>query len=163
MTTYLITIRKNGAQAIHKPESAEEAACEIAHQLLRFRGNSEALMAIKSDSPLATFSLLKDDILCSLEVTQQSIKAWHSDIANIQSALNGFQEARDQAESILERALVDLDSAYNNSRDFNDYTPSDEISVYGALDEMGANDLNYSFNRAVRELYKFKVFDRQAA
>ena len=62
MTTYLITHRSEDSQLIHREGSAEEAACEIANQLLMFYGPAEKLMAIKSDSPLATFSLIKDDV-----------------------------------------------------------------------------------------------------
>jgi len=70
MTTYLITHRSEDSQLIHREGSAEEAACEIANQLLMFYGSAEKLMAIKSDSPLATFSLIKDDVLCSIDVTK---------------------------------------------------------------------------------------------
>jgi len=50
MTTYLITHRSEDSQLIHREGSAEEAACEIANQLLMFYGSAEKLMAIKSDS-----------------------------------------------------------------------------------------------------------------
>ena len=58
-------------------------------------------------------------------------------------------------ENLLDRALADLDEAYESSSGFNDYTPSNDISVYGALEQMGANDLEYNFQQALREMYKF--------
>lgn len=160
MTTCLITVRSDDSQAIHKAGSVEEAACEIAHQLLEFRGNPQRLMAIKSDSPLATFSLIKDDVLCSIEVTKKSIDTWRNDVAAIKNAINDFQSAKDQAESILTRALDDLDSTFDNSAAFNGFVPSDDISVYGVLDELGISDLDGTFNRALGEMYKFKSYLR---
>jgi hypothetical protein len=59
--------------------------------------------------------------------------------------------------------LGDLDEAYKNSTGFKGYTPSDDISVYGALEQMGSNDLEYTFQRALHEMYKFQVFRRQRA
>ena len=56
---------------------------------------------------------------------------------------------------MLDRALADLDEAYESSSGFNDYNPSNDISVYGALDQLGANDLEYNFQQALREMYKF--------
>ena len=64
---------------------------------------------------------------------------------------------------MLDRALADLDEAYENSIGFQGYVPSDDISVYGALEEMGANDLEYTFERALHEMYKFQVLSRQTA
>ena len=43
------------------------------------------------------------------------------------------------------------------------YTPSDDISVYGALEQMGSNDLDYTFQRALHEMYKFQVIRRHTA
>ena len=90
MTTYLITHRSEDSQLIHREGSAEEAACEIANQLLMFYGSAEKLMAIKSDSPLATFSLIKDDVLCSIDVTKKSIETWRNDVSSIRTAINQF-------------------------------------------------------------------------
>lgn len=162
MTTYLITIRRDDSHAVHKAGSVEEAACEIAHRLLEFRGNSQRLMAIKSASPLATFSMIKDDVLCSIEVTKKSIGSWRNDVATIETAINDFHAAKDKAESILTRALDDLDSTFDNSAAFNGYVPSDDISVYGVLDELGISDLEGTFNRVLGEMYKFKTFPRIA-
>ena len=84
-------------------------------------------------------------------------------MTNIQDAINSFQSARDRAENILDRALADLDEAYENSTGFKGYTPSDDISVYGALEQMGSNDLEYTFQRALHEMYKFQVLRRETA
>ena len=65
--------------------------------------------------------------------------------------------------NILDRALADLDEAYENSTGFKGYTPSDDISVYGALEQMGSNDLEYTFQRALHEMYKFQVLRRETA
>ena len=86
-----------------------------------------------------------------------------STVIGIQDAINSFQSARDRAENILDRALADLDEAYENSTGFKGYTPSDDISVYGALEQMGSNDLEYTFQRALHEMYKFQVLRRQTA
>ena len=59
--------------------------------------------------------------------------------------------------------MADLDEAYENSTGFQGYTPSDDISVYGALEEMGANDLDYTFQRVLQEMYKFQVLRRETA
>ena len=160
MTTYLITVRRDDSQAIHKAGSVEEVACEIAQQLLCFPGLSEKLMAIKSDSPLATFSLIKDDVLCSIEVTKKSIDTWRNDVATIKSSINDFHAAKNRAESLLTRALDDLDSTFDNSAAFSGFVPSDDISVYGVLDELGISDLDRTFNRALGEMYKFKSYLR---
>ena len=94
-----------------------------------------------------------------------------ADSAN-QTALNGkarvsAKEKRDRAvaaaTSLREAALSDLDDAYENSTGFRGYVPSDDISVYGALEEMGANDLDYTFQRTLQEMYKFQVLRHQTA
>ena len=84
-------------------------------------------------------------------------------MTNIRDAIDSFQSARDHAENLLDQALGDLDEAYENSTGFQGYTPSDDISVYGALEEMGANDLDYTFQRSLQEMYKFQVLRRQTA
>jgi hypothetical protein len=56
-----------------------------------------------------------------------------------------------------------LDEAYENSTGFKGYIPSDDISVYGALEQMGSNDLEYTFQRALHEMYKFQVIRRHTA
>jgi hypothetical protein len=106
-------------------------------------------------------SLLKDDVMCSVDVTEKSIETWRNDVTNIQDAINSFQSAKDHAENVLDRALADLDDAYENSTGFQGYTPSNDISVYGALSEMGADDLEYAFQRALMEMYKFHVIQRE--
>ena len=162
MTTYLITYRSEDSQLIHREGSAEEAACEIAKQLLMFYGSAEKLMAIKSDSPLATFSLIKDDVLCSIDVTKKSIETWRNDVSSIRTAINQFHSAKNRAESILTQALDDLDNAFDSSEALGEFVPSDDISVYGVLDELGLSDLETTFSRALRDMYKFKTYQRSA-
>ena len=112
---------------------------------------------------VATFAVLKDDALCSIEVTQSTLETWRKDVTNIQDAINSFQSARDHAENVLDQALGDLDEAYENSIGFKGYTPSDDISVYGALEDLGVNDLQYTFRRSLEEMYKFQVIKRHPA
>ena len=120
-------------------------------------------MAIPADSKVATFALVKDDALCSIEVTKKTLDTWRKDVTNIRDAIDSFQSARVHAENLLDQALGDLDEAYENSTGFQGYTPSDDISVYGALEEMGANDLDYTFQRSLQEMFKFQVLRRQTA
>ena len=131
--------------------------------MLHFPGPIDYLMAIPADTKVATFALVKDDALCSLEVTKKTLDTWRKDVTNIQDAINSFQSARDHAENVMDRALADLDEAYENSTGFQGYIPSDDISVYGALEQMGANDLDYTFQRALQEMYKFQVLKRETA
>jgi hypothetical protein len=91
------------------------------------------------------------------------LETWHSDVANIEDAINSFQSARDQAENVLDQALRDLDEAYENSIEFKGYVPSDDISVYGALEELGANDIEFAFRRTLEQMYKFQELNRQLA
>jgi hypothetical protein len=147
----------------HAQGSTEESVCEIAKNLLHYPGPSDYLMAIPADTKVATFALVKDDALCSIEVTKKTLDTWRKDVTNIRDAINSFQSARDHAENLLDQALGDLDEAYENSMGFQGYTPSDDISVYGALEEMGANDLDYTFQRSLQEMYKFQVLRRQTA
>ena len=163
MTSYLITHRRENSQMIHKEGSVEEAVCQIAMQLLMFRGTSDNLMAIKSDSPLATFSLLKDDVLCSIEVTKKSMETWRNDVVSIQYAINDFQSVLNSAESMLNRALDDLDSAFESSDSFGEFIPSNDISVCAFLDELGISDLEMTFRRALGDMYNFKSFSHQDA
>jgi hypothetical protein len=155
--------RKVDSPLTHADGSTEETVCEIAKNLLHYPGPSEYLMAIPADTKIATFAVLKEDALCSIEVTQSTLETWRKDVTNIQDAINSFQSAKDHAETVLDRALADLDEAYENSTGFKGYTPSDEISVYGALEQMGSNDLDYTFQRALHEMYKFQVIRRHTA
>jgi hypothetical protein len=59
------------------------------------------------------------------------------------------------------RTLADLDDAYENSTEFQGYTPSNDISVYGALSDMGADDLEHAFQRALVDMYQFHVIRRE--
>ncbi len=163
MSKYLVMSRKVDSPLTHADGSTEETVCEIAKNLLHYPGPSEYLMAIPADTKIATFAVLKEDALCSIEVTQSTLETWRKDVTNIQDAINSFQSAKDHAETVLDRALADLDEAYENSTGFKGYTPSDEISVYGALEQMGSNDLDYTFQRALHEMYKFQVIRRHTA
>ncbi len=163
MSKYLVIPRRADSPMTHAGGSTEETVCEIAKNLLHYPGPSEYLMAIPADTKIATFAVLKEDALCSIEVTQSTLETWRKDVTNIQDAINSFQSAKDHAENVLDRALADLDEAYENSTGFQGYTPSDDISVYGALEEMGANDLDYTFQRTLQEMYKFQVLRRQTA
>jgi hypothetical protein len=163
MSKYLVMSRKVDSPMTHAGGSIEETVCEIAKNLLHYPGPSEYLMAIPADTKIATFAVLKEDALCSIEVTKTTLETWRKDVTNIQDAINSFQSAKDHAETVLDRALADLDEAYENSTGFQGYIPSDDISVYGALEEMGANDLDYTFQRALHEMYKFQVIRRHTA
>ena len=163
MSKYLVIPRRADSPMTHAGGSTEETICEIAKNLLRFPGPTDYLMAIPADSKVATFATIKDDALCSIEVTQKTLETWRKDVTNIQDAINSFQSAKDHAENLLDQALGDLDEAYENSMGFKGYTPSDDISVCGALEEMGANDLDYTFQRTLQEMYKFQVLRRETA
>jgi hypothetical protein len=163
MSKYLVIPRRADSPITHAGGSTEETVCEIAKNLLHYPGPSEYLMAIPADTKIATFAVLKDDALCSIQVTKSTLDTWRNDVTNIQDAINQFQSARDHAENVLDQALGDLDEAYENSTGFKGYTPSDDISVYGALEQMGSNDLEYTFQRALHEMYKFQVLRRQTA
>ena len=163
MSKYLIIPRRTDSPMTHAGGSTEETICEIAKNLLRFPGPSDYLMAIPADTKIASFVVLKEDALCSIEVTQTTLETWRKDVTNIQDAINSFQSAKDHAETVLDRALADLDEAYENSTGFQGYIPSDDISVYGALEQMGANDLDYTFQRTLQEMYKFQVLRRETA
>ena len=117
-------------------------------------------MAIPADTKVATFAVLKDDALCSIEVTQSTLETWRKDVTHIEDAINSFQSAKDHAENVLDRALADLDEAYENSTGFKGFTPSDDISVYGVLEDLGVNDLQYTFRRTLEDMYKFQVLRR---
>ena len=163
MTKYIVIERSTDSPVISASGSDEETVCEIATTLMRSPWPADSLMAVAETSAISTFSTLKNQALCSLEVTQQTLNTWRNDVIGIQDAINSFQSARDRAENILDRALADLDEAYENSTGFKGYTPSDDISVYGALEQMGSNDLEYTFQRALHEMYKFQVISRHTA
>lgn len=163
MSKYLVIPRRKDSPMTHAGGSTEETVCEIAKNLMHFPGPSDYLMAIPADTKVASFAVLKDDALCSIEVTEQSINTWYRDVTNIEDAINSLQSAKDHAENILDQALADLDEAYESSSGFKGYVPSEDISVYGALEEMGANDLEYAFRRSLEEMYKFQVLKRLTA
>ena len=161
MTKYLVVCRPSDHAAAHEDDTAEEAVCDIARSLMNLPMRADQLMAIPADTDLAPMSLLKDDVMCSVDVTEKSLETWRNDVINIQDAINSFQSAKDHAENVLDRALADLDDAYENSTGFQGYTPSNDISVYGALSDMGADDLEHAFQRALVEMYKFHVIRRE--
>jgi hypothetical protein len=106
--------------------------------------------------------LIKDDVLCSIDVTKKSIETWRNDVSSIRTAINQFHSAKNRAESILTQALDDLDSAFDSSEALGDFVPSDDISVYGVLDELGLSDLETTFRRALSDMYKFKTYQRSS-
>lgn len=163
MSKYLVIPRRKDSPMTHAGGSTEETVCEIAKNLMHLPGPSDYLMAIPADTKVASFAVLKDDALCSIEVTEQTINTWYRDVTNIEDAINSLQSAKDHAENILDQALADLDEAYESSSGFKGYVPSKDISVYGALEEMGANDLEYAFRRSLEEMYKFQMFKRLTA
>jgi len=163
MSKYLVIPRRPDSPMIHAGGSTEETVCDIAKSLLYFPGPADYLMAIPADTKVATFALVKDDALCSIEVTKKTLDTWRKDVINIEDAINQFQSAKDHAENVLDRALADLDEAYENSYGFKGYTPSDDISVYGALEDLGVNDLQYTFRRTLEDMYKFQVLRRHPA
>ena len=163
MSKYLVIPRRPDSPMTHAGGSTEETVCEIAKSLLRFPGPAEYLMAIPADTKVATFAVLKDDALCSIEVTKKTLETWRQDVANIEAAINAFQSAKDHAENVLDCALADLDEAYENSTGFQGYVPSEDISVCGALEDMGASDLDHTFRRSLQEMYKFHALGRQVA
>ena len=104
MSKYLVMSRKVDSPLTHADGSTEETVCEIAKNLLHYPGPSEYLMAIPADTKIATFAVLKEDALCSIEVTQSTLETWRKDVTNIQDAINSFQSARDHAENVLDQA-----------------------------------------------------------
>ena len=124
MSKYLVIPRRPDSPMTHADGSTEETVCEIAKSLLRFPGPAEYLMAIPADTKVATFAVLKDDALCSIEVTKKTLETWRQDVANIEAAIASFQSAKDHAENVLDCALADLDEAYENSTGFQGYVPS---------------------------------------
>ena len=73
MSKYLVIPRRADSPMTHAQGSTEESVCEIAKNLLHYPGPSDYLMAIPADSKVATFALVKDDALCSIEVTKKPL------------------------------------------------------------------------------------------
>ena len=109
MSKYLVIPRRADSPMTHAGGSTEETICEIAKNLLRFPGPSDFLMAVAADSKVATLALVKDDALCSIEVTKKTLDTWRKDVTNIQDAINSFQSAKDHAENVLDRAFDNLE------------------------------------------------------
>ena len=102
MSKYLVIPRRPDSPVTHAGGSTEEAVCEIAKSLLHFPGPAAYFMAIPADTKVATFAVLKEDALCSIEVTKKTLETWRQDVANIQAAINAFQSAKDHAENVLD-------------------------------------------------------------
>ena len=160
MTKYLVILCPKDSPMDYAKDSIELAVCDIAKNLMRLPGHVQGYMAVPNDSKHATFHLIKDDALCSIEVDDNSISIWRNDVDNIKSAIYGFEETKEQAEMLLTRALSDLDDAYTNSQGFKGYLPSDDISINTALEELGDADIEYAFERALFDLYKFEFLKR---
>jgi len=163
MSKYFIVQRVENSPMLHAGGTTEETVCKIAKHLLNHPWPSDFLMAVPAENKMASFAIIKDDVLCSIEVTKRTLDIWRDDVSNIQEAIEGFVQAKDRAEMLLDRALSELDDAYNASEEFGGYVPSNEIGVYSALEELGAGDLEYAFDRALREMYKFNAYQRQSA
>ena len=71
MSKYLVIPRRKDSPMTHAGGSTEETVCEIAKNLMHFPRPSDYLMAIPADTKVASFAVLKDDALCSIEVTEQ--------------------------------------------------------------------------------------------
>ena len=163
MTKYLVVARQPDSPMTHPAGSAEETVCAIAKHLMHYRGPLDRLMAIAANSKVATFAVLKDQAMCSIEVTKKTLETWRHEVTDIQAAINAFHSAKDHAENLLDRALADLDEAYASSESFEGYVPSDDISVYGVLEELRMEDLKYAFHRSLEEIYQFQVLKHQMA
>ena len=96
-------------------------------------------------------------------MTKKTLETWRHEVTDIQAAINAFHSAKDHAENLLDRALADLDEAYASSESFEGYVPSDDISVYGVLEELRMDDLKYAFHRSLEEIYQFQVLKHQMA
>ena len=104
MSKYLVIPRRSDSPITHAQGSTEESVCEIAKNLLHYPGPSDYLMAIPADTKVATFALVKDDALCSIEVTKKTLDTWRKDVTNIRDAIDSFQSARVHAENLLDQA-----------------------------------------------------------
>ena len=82
MTKYLVVCRPSDQAVAHADDTPEEAVCNIARTLMNLPMRADQLMAIPADTDLATMSLLKDDVMCSVDVTEKSIETWRNDVTN---------------------------------------------------------------------------------
>ena len=159
MTTYLIIPRKPNDPGMHASESLEEAACQIAKELMRFRGTYEDLMAFRSDSPSAGLAAVQDTILCTVDLDPESHQIWINDYCDIKSSLEEFESIRSRAQFNLENTLTEMSSRFAESEAFNAICPEDEINIDSAMSELDESGVSYRLNNAVRKLYQFKEIE----
>ncbi len=67
----------------YKEGSDEELACEIASRILLISSAACNFHAIEATSKQATFEVLKNNALCSLEINNANKKIWNSEISKI--------------------------------------------------------------------------------
>ena len=105
MTIYRILNRKKDSPYLHSPGSSEEVACEIARFIMGVSVPENGLMAIKEDSPVASFMLMQEKYFCSIQLSEKLKRFWLTEAYSIFNAYKKFNFAKSQAESILEDAL----------------------------------------------------------
>jgi len=157
MTIYRILNRKKDSPYLHSPGSSEEVACEIARFIMGVSVPENGLMAIKEDSPVATFMLMQEKYFCSIQLSEKLKRFWLTEAYSIFNAYKKFNFAKSQAESILEDALYDLETSFSNLKIFKTLSPSEYIGVVTTIDE-----IDDDFGNEVIELMK-KTFEFQYA
>ena len=157
MTIYRILNRKKDSPYLHSPGSSEEVACEIARFIMGAGVPENSLMAIKEDSPVATFMLMQEKYFCSIQLSEKLKRFWLTEAYSIFTAYKKFNFAKSQAESILEDALYDLETRFGNLKIFKTLSPSEYIGVVTTIDE-----IDDDFGNEVIELMK-KTFEFQYA
>jgi len=157
MTIYRILNRKKDSPYLHSPGSSEEVACEIARFIMGVSVPENGLMAIKEDSPVATFMLMQEKYFCSIQLSEKLKRFWLTEAYSIFNAYKKFNFAKSQAESILEDALYDLETSFSNLKIFKTLSPSEYIGVVTTIDE-----IDDDFGNEVIGLMK-KTFEFQYA
>ena len=157
MTIYRILNRKKDSPYLHSPGSSEEVACEIARFIMGVSVPENGLMAIKEDSPVASFMLMQEKYFCSIQLSEKLKRFWLTEAYSIFNAYKKFNFAKSQAESILEDALYDLETSFGNLKIFKTLSPSEYIGVISTIDE-----IDDDFGNEVIELMK-KTFEFQYA
>ena len=157
MTIYRILNRKKDSPYLHSPGSSEEVACEIARFIMGVSVPENGLMAIKEDSPVASFMLMQEKYFCSIQLSEKLKRFWLTEAYSIFNAYKKFNFAKSQAESILEDALYDLETSFSNLKIFKTLSPSEYIGVVTTIDE-----IDDDFGNEVIELMK-KTFEFQYA
>ena len=82
MTKYII-LKNLSMSNQYKVGSDEELACEIASRILLINSAASNYHAIEAASKQATFEVLKNSALCSLEINNANKKIWNSQIVKI--------------------------------------------------------------------------------